>query len=178
MRVAGKTLRDGSATRRFAVLVFPDFPMMAFSAVIEPLRAANAMAERRLYDWTVVASGAAEVVASNGIAITPDYSVENAPAADYIVVCSGGDADRLTGDASRLTWIRAESAPRRPYRQRRRRCVLSGARRPARRLRLHPALAEPAGLRRGLSAHRAGAPASTSSTAPASPRPAASAPST
>ena len=27
-------------TRSFAILIFPDFPMMAFSSVIEPLRAA------------------------------------------------------------------------------------------------------------------------------------------
>lgn len=104
MRVSGKVLKDGSAPRRFAVLVFPNFPMMAFSAIIEPLRAANAVAERKLYEWSIVA-GAAEVVASNGIAIRPDFSVENAPPADYTVVCSGGDADRLTAQRP-LNWIR------------------------------------------------------------------------
>ena len=30
-----------SVTRSFAILIFPGFPMMAFSSVIEPLRAAN-----------------------------------------------------------------------------------------------------------------------------------------
>ena len=30
----------------FAVLVFPSFPMMAFSSVIEPLRAANVLAKK------------------------------------------------------------------------------------------------------------------------------------
>src|SRR5262245_54712411 len=42
------------ATRRIAVLVFPSFPMMAFSAVIEPLRAANVISARKLYDWIIV----------------------------------------------------------------------------------------------------------------------------
>jgi transcriptional regulator GlxA family with amidase domain len=36
---------DSTDSRRFAILLFPGFPMMGFSAVIEPLRAANA-AER------------------------------------------------------------------------------------------------------------------------------------
>lgn len=79
--------------------------MMAFSAVIEPLRAANALAERRLYDWIVVAPDAGDVAASNGISVSPDYTAANAPAADYIVVCSGGDAERLTARRP-ITWIR------------------------------------------------------------------------
>ena len=98
---------DGAraAARRVAVLVFPNFPMMAFSAVIEPLRAANAIAQRQLYDWIIVGPDDGLVVASNGIAIAPHFSVGNAPTADYIVVCSGGDADRLSAKKP-LSWIR------------------------------------------------------------------------
>jgi len=95
----------GPAPRRMAVLVFPNFPMMAFSAVIEPLRAANAIAQRHLYDWITVGPDDKLVVASNGIAIAPHFSVGNAPTADYIVVCSGGDADRLSAKKP-LSWIR------------------------------------------------------------------------
>ena len=51
-----------------------------------------------------------------------------------------------------------EPAPWRPYRQRRRRRVLSRPRRPARRLRLHAPLAKPAGVRRSLPPYSAGAP--------------------
>lgn len=107
MRIAkGRSLDSKSAAkRRFAILVFPNFPLMAFSAVIEPLRAANAISERALYEWIVVAAGADEVVASNGIHVRPDHPVGSAPPADYMVVCSGGDADRLTARAP-LTWIR------------------------------------------------------------------------
>jgi transcriptional regulator GlxA family with amidase domain len=92
-------------TRRIAVLVFPSFPMMAFSAVIEPLRAANVISARELYDWIIVGPDDKLVVASNGIAVAPHFSVSNAPTADYIVVCSGGDADRLSAKKP-LSWIR------------------------------------------------------------------------
>jgi transcriptional regulator GlxA family with amidase domain len=92
-------------TRRFAILVFSRFPMMAFSAIVEPLRAANAIASNKLYDWIVVGSEKGPVVASNGIAITPDFSAAKAPVVDFIVVCSGGDADRLSATAP-LAWIR------------------------------------------------------------------------
>jgi transcriptional regulator GlxA family with amidase domain len=98
---------DGArgAARRFAVLVFPGFPMMAFSAVVEPLRAANAIMSKKLYDWIVVGPENEPVVASNGITIAPHFSAANAPNADFIVVCSGGDADRLTAPRP-LSWIR------------------------------------------------------------------------
>jgi transcriptional regulator GlxA family with amidase domain len=93
------------AAKRFAVLVFPSFPVMAFSAVVEPLRAANTIASRQLYTWTIVGPDDGVVVASNGIGVTPQFSAARAPAADYIVVCSGGDADRLTAKRP-LSWIR------------------------------------------------------------------------
>lgn len=78
---------------------------MAFSAIIEPLRAANTIAGRRLYDWTIVAPDDAPVTASNGIVVTPHHAAAKAPAADYIMVCSGGDADRLVAKKP-LSWIR------------------------------------------------------------------------
>src|SRR5262249_7924972 len=97
---------DGTlAPKRFAVLIFPSFPLMAFSAVVEPLRAANTIASQQLYSWRIVGPDEGVVVASNGIAVTPHFSALNAPIADYIVVCSGGDADRLT-DRKPLSWIR------------------------------------------------------------------------
>ncbi|RUX99360.1 GlxA family transcriptional regulator, partial [Mesorhizobium sp. M2A.F.Ca.ET.040.01.1.1] len=44
----------GGAPLTFAVLVFPGFPMMAFSSVIEPLRAVNILAKRECYHWVIV----------------------------------------------------------------------------------------------------------------------------
>src|SRR5215831_13445612 len=93
--------RDGGrqgigASRRFAVLLFPGFPMMAFSAVVEPLRAANLLGATPNYSWQTVGVDGRQLTASNGISFKPDASVADEPVADYIVVCSGGDADQLT----------------------------------------------------------------------------------
>ena len=76
----------------FAVLIFPGFPMMAFSSVIEPLRAANILARRQCYRWITVGLSKAKVEASSGVAIEPVHSVQDAPMVNRIVVCSGGDA--------------------------------------------------------------------------------------
>src|SRR5262245_2103657 len=74
------------APKRFAVLIFPGFPLMAFSAVVEPLRAANTIASQQLYTWSIVGLDEEVCVASNGIAVTSHFSAVNAPVADYIVV--------------------------------------------------------------------------------------------
>ena len=106
-------MREGSSNKAmakdapivFAVLVFPGFPMMAFSSVIEPLRAANVLAKRQCYRWMIVGATAGPVEASNGVVIQPGFFVDNAPKVDRIVVCSGGDADHVVADNA-VTWIR------------------------------------------------------------------------
>lgn len=103
---SGPVPRD-SAPLRHAILVFPGFPLMAFSAVMEPLRAANLLSGKRLYDWTVVAETPAPLRASNGLRIEPDHGAATAPDADRIITCSGGDAEQLTADRA-LSWIRRQ----------------------------------------------------------------------
>jgi transcriptional regulator GlxA family with amidase domain len=90
---------------RFAVLVFPGFPLMAFSSVIEPLRAANILSGKPCYSWDTVGLLDGKVFASNGVGIEPDHSVRTAPLADRIVVCSGGDADQVVAEDA-VVWIR------------------------------------------------------------------------
>ncbi len=97
--------KPGSPPRRFAILLFPGFPMMAFSAVIEPLRAANALGAQPPYSWVTVGGQGRPVVSSSGISLNPDYLVEEDPPADAMVVCSGGDADQIAAEAP-LAWIR------------------------------------------------------------------------
>ncbi len=99
------TLVQATPPITFAVLVFDAFPMMAFSSVIEPLRAANILARRQCYRWLTVGLTGDRVEASNGVAIDPAHSVRNAPLVDRIVVCSGGDADHLVADPA-IAWIR------------------------------------------------------------------------
>jgi transcriptional regulator GlxA family with amidase domain len=95
----------GLGGRRVAVLLFPGFPMMAFSAVVEPLRAANALGAEPPYSWSTIGLEGRALTASNGITFRPDFSVGDDPPADYIVVCSGGNADQLTAKPP-IKWIR------------------------------------------------------------------------
>lgn len=76
---------------RIAFLLIPHFSMMSFSAAIEPLRSANRMSERELFDWQLISVDGMEVMASNGIAIAVSQSLEQLHKVDMLVVCSGLD---------------------------------------------------------------------------------------
>ncbi|WP_448954644.1 GlxA family transcriptional regulator [Labrys neptuniae] len=79
--------------------------MMAFSSIIEPLRAANTLANRPCYSWITVGLTGDKVRASNGLDIEPDFSVRTAPIIDRVVLNSGGDADHIIAEEA-LAWIR------------------------------------------------------------------------
>ena len=79
--------------------------MMAFSSVIEPLRAANILARRQCYRWITIGLSREKIRASNGVTVEPTHAVDDAPVADRIVICSGGDADHLVAERA-VTWIR------------------------------------------------------------------------
>ena len=53
----------------------PDFPMMAFAAAIEPLRASNRLAGESLFDWRLYSRDGDPVRASNGIDIAVSGSI-------------------------------------------------------------------------------------------------------
>jgi len=74
---------------RIAFLLVPQFSMMSFSAAIEPLRSANRMSERQLFEWQLVSVDGKEVSASNGISIAAHRSLEELSKIEMLVVCAG-----------------------------------------------------------------------------------------
>ncbi|SMF82569.1 transcriptional regulator, AraC family with amidase-like domain [Tistlia consotensis] len=93
---------------RIGVLALPNFPMMAFSAFLEPFRAANPLGARPAYSWTIVGLRAGPVAASNGLTIEAACSPEDQPQFDRIAVVSGGDADRIAPQGA-WSWLRREA---------------------------------------------------------------------
>ena len=89
----------------YGLVLFPNFPMMAFSALVEPLRAANILAGRDVYDWHIVGRDTQPVASSSGLGISPHRLISENPVFDRVVICSGGDADRVQAD-DEIAWIR------------------------------------------------------------------------
>ncbi len=93
---------------RVAILVLPGFPLMAFSALVEPLRVVNLLGATPRYDWTIVAPRANTVETSSGVAITAEATVDPGPDVDRLFVCSGGNAHAFEAPAA-WSWLRRQA---------------------------------------------------------------------
>lgn len=92
------------AARLFTFLLVPKFPMLAFSSAIEPLRIANWVAGRTLYDWQVLTVDGAPVDASNGLLLGPHGSISNSTP-QILLVGAGVDGCFYENDRV-FKWLR------------------------------------------------------------------------
>ena len=102
----------------FGFLLVPKFAMMAFTSAVEPLRAANLLSGKELYDWRVITRDGRPLPSSNRIRLLPDASIETVaetlnpenrggPAGRLasVVVCGGMDG-QLYQDQAVFAWLR------------------------------------------------------------------------
>jgi len=103
----------------FGFLLMPKFAMMAFTSAVEPLRAANLLSGKELYDWRVITRDGKPLPSSNRIRLLPDASIEtvadtlspwgNSGGAGgrlaNVVVCGGMDG-QIYQDKAVFAWLR------------------------------------------------------------------------
>jgi AraC family transcriptional regulator, glycine betaine-responsive activator len=88
------------------LLLIPSFSMMAFSATVEPLRAANRMAGKELYTWRTLSRDGHPVAASNGISVIPDASIDEvSEPSGAVFVCAGLKTESYF-DQKVFAWLR------------------------------------------------------------------------
>jgi transcriptional regulator GlxA family with amidase domain len=97
------TARDGPQT--FGFFLIPKFAMMAFTSALEPLRAANLLSGRPLYDWRIITRDGHPAVSSNGIKLVADCAIAQTKKLPNVVVCGGLDA-HLFDDKAIFAWLR------------------------------------------------------------------------
>lgn len=98
-----------SSPERLGFLLLPRFAMVAFFSAIEPLRIANRISGRTLFQWHVISRDGGPVEASNGMTLAADASLENAPSAPSLAVCASF-APEAAIDAALLAWLRERAA--------------------------------------------------------------------
>ncbi len=97
---------EAPPTLTVGFVLVPEFPLMAYTAAIEPLRAANTLSGCRLYDWWHAAPGGGVVRASNGVSILTDVEVGTTTReAERIFVCAGGNPADFD-DPALSGWLR------------------------------------------------------------------------
>ena len=97
-----------SIPQKIGFHLVPRFSMMAFASAIEPLRSANRLAGKALYEWRIFAESTEPVPASNGIAVVPERPLSEVERFPVLILCSGTGTedyfdDRLFGQLRRLS---------------------------------------------------------------------------
>jgi transcriptional regulator GlxA family with amidase domain len=77
--------------RSYAFLTLPNYSQIALVNAIEPLRMANRVANRRLYDWQIVSLKGDPVTASSGLQLAPTLALADLGKVDILFVCGGID---------------------------------------------------------------------------------------
>lgn len=95
----------GPDPRLFGFLLIDGFAMMSFASAIEPLRAANVLAGRPLYDWVYIGVDRHEVEASTGLKVRAHHLVGRDIELDTLLVCAGGNPAAFADEAT-LQWLR------------------------------------------------------------------------
>ena len=91
--------------KRFGFLLTPGFSIVPFITAVEPLRIANRLSGRELYDWFSLSKDGAPVTSSNGMTQLPDRSIEAAGALDTLFVCGPFDPQGYQ-DREVFAWLR------------------------------------------------------------------------
>lgn len=83
---------------RLAFLLIDNFSMMAFTSAVEPLRSANRMSGRTLYEWSILSVDGQPVRASNGIEVMTSGGIAGVEREKIVVVVAGIDVQRYEDD--------------------------------------------------------------------------------
>lgn len=97
---------DARGARHVGIVMLPMFAMVGFSAAIDPLRSANQLHGRRLYEWKLYSVDGGPVEASNGIAVLPHEKIGDAAWPHLALVCAGFDVGRYISRPL-LAWLRS-----------------------------------------------------------------------
>ena len=100
--------RETDRPRRFVFLLLDRFTMLSFAGAIEPLRIANRVAGKPIYEWRLIGEGGVSATCSNGASFQLDMGLEELDRDDTLLVCGGIDVQRATTKPI-IAWLRREA---------------------------------------------------------------------
>ena len=84
---------------RIGFLLIDGFALMSYAAASEPLRAANLLAGRRLYDVQNIPASGARAVSSGGASVDATARMDGLLACDLLLVVAGGETSGAVAQA-------------------------------------------------------------------------------
>ncbi|MGO8858331.1 MAG: GlxA family transcriptional regulator [Steroidobacteraceae bacterium] len=74
---------------KYAFLTLPNYSLIAVANALEPLRMANRLVGRDVYEWSVISIDGRATDASSGLNLSPTGALDKLPAVDIVFVCGG-----------------------------------------------------------------------------------------
>lgn len=102
-------MQSEAAPKVIGVLLVEGFALMSYASIVEPYRAANALAKQPLYRWLHISIDGKPVRASNGAIIRPDQSLRDKLLCSTLFVIAGGNPEHFS-DVQTLGWLRRQAA--------------------------------------------------------------------
>jgi transcriptional regulator GlxA family with amidase domain len=90
---------------RIGFLLVDGFALMSYSAAVEPLRAANLLADRQYYDIRQIPAAGHRAISSSGAIVEATADMAGPPGFDLVMVVAGGDPAAFR-DARLFQWLR------------------------------------------------------------------------
>ncbi len=98
-----------TSPERIGFLLLPRFAMVAFFSAIEPLRIANRIGGRTLFEWDLISRDGEPVMASNGMTLAAGCALREAPRVPSLAVCASFEPERHI-DGELTAWLRERAA--------------------------------------------------------------------
>lgn len=93
---------------KYGFLLLDNFSLIALSAAVDPLRIANMIVGRRVYDYQLIAVGKDFVQSSDGIRVLPDVVMAESTSFDAVFVVGPNPIPRK-GIGAVLDWLRLQA---------------------------------------------------------------------
>ncbi len=93
---------------KFVFMLLPKFSLMAFTSAIEPLRIANRLSGREVYQWRLASEDGISATCSAGVTVTADMGLDDVSRNETILFC-GGLSIKPAVTPRMLNWIRREA---------------------------------------------------------------------
>lgn len=92
--------------RNVAILVFDDAEVLDFAGPFEVFSVASQIHDCKLFNVFTIAKSKNTVSAVNGLKVVPDYSIENHPKIDLLIISGGQGTTALLQEKGVIDWVK------------------------------------------------------------------------
>jgi AraC family transcriptional regulator, glycine betaine-responsive activator len=108
-KAAKTSPKPSTELQRYGLLLVPNFSLIALAAVVDPLRLANGVLGRKVYEYVTLGAGLEAVASSDGIRVLPDLALTDSGQLDAVFVI-GPNPIPKRGFGEVSNWLRRQAA--------------------------------------------------------------------